>query len=358
MKPSHWFAWVVSLVVLALAAAAVLVWWVDPYFHYRAPRPGLAYVLDNQRHQNDGIVRHFEYGALVTGSSMAENFRASDVERLWGLKTVKVPFSGASYRELRQIVLRAVAANPQLELIVVGLDFNKLIMDPDWMRNDLGVFPEYLYDDDPWNDVRYLLNRTALVKAVCALAHLGGPTSFDDYSCWHTPETRYGARAVLGNGTYAPVDGVPQRPYSEADRTRVAANVRENLEPIMSCGRKVLFFVTPYSAARTYAWKRGGQFERQLQAERQLAEAVFAHPNVRLFSFNARTEVTGNLDNYRDIDHYGPWVSEQILTWMHDGVGELTAGNLDAAIDAERSASARFDFKGLFDIMSRQNESD
>jgi len=348
MTSRRWFAGTVAAIVAILCLSAGTVWWVDPYFHYRAPRPTLAYVIDNQRFQNDGIVRHFDYAALVTGSSMTENFKASDVERLWGLKTVKVPFSGASYRELCRIVLRAVAANPKLELIIVGLDFNKLIQDPDWMRTDLGSFPEYLYDDNPWNDVRYLLNRDALVKSLRAVVRSGETTSFDDYSCWHTPETQYGARAVLRNGTYVPVDGVRQKDYTEGDRSRVAANIRENLEPIMSCGRTVLFFITPYSAARMYAWKKGGQFEQQLQAERQLAEAVFGHPNVRLFSFNARTDVTGNLDNYRDLDHYGPWISEKILAWMHDGIGELTADTVETAIDAERKAYAAFDFKGLF----------
>lgn len=344
-----WFWGTVTTVVAVLGLAAVTVWWADPYFHYRAPRPSLAYELDNQRCQNDGIVRHFDYQALVTGSSMTENFKATDVERLWGLKTVKVPFSGASYRELRQLVLCAVESNPQLELIIVGLDFNKLIQSPDWMRNDLGVFPEYLYDDNPWNDIRYLLNRDALVKAVKAVSHLGKPTSFDDYSCWHTPETPYGARAVLRDLTYVPIEGVSQRVYSEAEKACVAANIRENLEPIMSCGRKVLFFITPYSVARFYAWKLNGQFERQLQAERQLAEAVAGHPNVRLFSFNARTDITGNLGNYRDLDHYGPWVSAKILVWMKDGVGELTSDNLEASIATEREAYTHFDFKGLFE---------
>jgi len=352
MKPSHWFACVILLVALTLGAAAVLVWRVDPYFHYRAPQVDrYRYVLDSQRCQNDGIVRHFDYQALITGSSMIENFKASDVERLWGLKAVKVPFSGASYRELAQIVRAAVKANPKLQLVIVGLDFNKLIMVPDWMRTDLGSFPDYLYDDDPWNDVRYLLNRDAVRKSLKAVAPWSGSgiTSFDDYSCWHTPATRYGAPAVLRGAPYVPVADVPQRTYSESDAALVAANVRANLEPIMDCGPRILFFVTPYSAARQHAWRREGRFERQLQAERQLAESVFRHPAAHLFSFNSRIEVTGDLANYRDIDHYGPWISARILEWMRKGVGELTPANLSERIDEERRIYRDFDYRGMFD---------
>lgn len=348
----RWFWLAAGLSVAAVALAAFAVWRVDPYFHYRAPDTArFRYVLDNQRCQNDGIVRHFDYRALVTGSSMAENFKASDVERLWGLKAVKVPFEGSSYKELSQIVGRAVAANPKLELVIVALDFNKLIMPPDWMRTDLGNFPEYLYDENPWNDVNYLLNRDAVLKSLKAVMPWGKPgiTSFDAYSCWHEPGTRYGAQAVLRGEAYAPVADVPQRAYSDADAARVAANVRENLEPIMNCGRTVLFFVTPYSAARMYYWLKGGQFERQLQAERQLAEAVAQYPNARLFSFNSRVEVTGDLDNYRDIDHYGPWISARILQWMRAGEGELTPANLSARIDEERRAYREFDYRRMFE---------
>ncbi len=32
-------------------------------------------------------------------------------------------------------------------------------MNADYMRTDLGYFPYYLYDKNPFNDVEYLLNR-------------------------------------------------------------------------------------------------------------------------------------------------------------------------------------------------------
>jgi len=352
LQSRKWFGWTLAVLATCLVMTAALVGWVDPYFHYRAPRTDrFRYTLDNQRFQNDGIVRHFDYQALITGSSMAENFKTSDVERLWGLKAVKVPFAGASYRELSRLVCRAVAANPKLELVIVGLDFNKLIMDPDWMRTDLGDFPDYLYDENPWNDIGYLLNRDAVWKSLKAILPWSRPgiTSFDEYACWHTPETPYGASAVLRGQTYVPVTDVPQRAYSSDDAARVAANIRENLGPIMDCGRRVLFFVTPYSAARMYAWLREGRFERQLQAERQLAEAVFAHPDAHVFSFNSQLEITGNLANYRDIDHYGPWISTRILEDMHAGKGEWARQNLSARIDAERRAYRDFDYRKMFE---------
>ena len=55
-------------VILMIAVAAVVVF-VDPFFHYHAPVEGISYILDNERYQNDGIVRNYEYDCLITGTS-------------------------------------------------------------------------------------------------------------------------------------------------------------------------------------------------------------------------------------------------------------------------------------------------
>jgi len=352
MRPKLWFACSVTLVVLAVGAAALAVWRVDPYFHYRAPDTRrFRYELDNQRCQNRGIVRHFDYRALITGSSMVENCRASDVERLWGLRSVKVPFSGASYKELCRLVCEANACNPELELVIVGLDLNKLCYDKDWMRTDLGTFPDYLYDDEPLNDIRYLLNTDAIGKALRALGACGrgGITSFDDYSRWHDETTRYGRAAVLGNERYAPSEPPDPRPYTEEDRRTLRENFEANVLPMIRSSRRILLFLTPYSMARFYHWDRGGDLAlRHPASVLQFVELVLAQPNVRLFLFGDRMDLVANLDNYRDQDHYGPWVNTQILEWMRRGEGELTKANYRERLGKLRETYRNFDFRSLF----------
>ena len=345
-----WFGIAVAAIVVLLGGTAGLVWTVDPYFHYRRPDADrFRYTLDNQRSQNDGIVRHFDYRALITGSSMTENFKASDVERLWGLKTVKVPFSGASFRELNRIVRAACDANPDLELVIVGLDFNKLIMARDWMRVDLGKFPDYLYDANPLNDVNYLLNLDAIRKSASGLFGRG-ITSFDAYSFRVHDPSEYGARSVLKNCRRAEVAAVVQGEYAESDRRTVAGNIEANILPMAAKCRKTVFFFTPYSAAWVYLRKLGGTYERQLAAERQFIEAILKCPNARLFSFNDRIELTGDLRNYCDTCHYGPWINTRILEWIRAGEGELTKDNYEAYLRREREVYEKFDFKSLFDL--------
>ena len=73
--------WVIGyliIVIAALAAAATTVIATDPFFHFHAPNTdAYFYPLNNQRSQNDGISRNFEYEGLITGTSMTENLMSS-----------------------------------------------------------------------------------------------------------------------------------------------------------------------------------------------------------------------------------------------------------------------------------------
>lgn len=71
---------------------------IDPYFHYHKPVKSLQYELklSNQRYQNDGIVKNFEYDAIITGSSMTENFRTSELNDLFCVNSIKVPYGGGN----------------------------------------------------------------------------------------------------------------------------------------------------------------------------------------------------------------------------------------------------------------------
>lgn len=71
----------VILILLLLSMTMIVV--IDPLFHYHAPLDGLAYPLEDERYINDGILRHFDYDAVIAGSSMTENFKTSEANILY-----------------------------------------------------------------------------------------------------------------------------------------------------------------------------------------------------------------------------------------------------------------------------------
>ena len=161
MKSKQWFGIWLFAVLGALTAIGCWIVRIDPFFHYHKPdTERYFYVLDSERNQNDGITRQFDYDALITGTSMTENFKTSELEDLFGVRAVKVPASGGTFKEINDIVRRALQYQPKLKLVVRGLDLNHVFSAPDSLRQDLGKYPEYLYDNNLFNDVEYVLNCT------------------------------------------------------------------------------------------------------------------------------------------------------------------------------------------------------
>ena len=56
-------------------------------------------------------------------------------------------------------------------------------------------------------------------------------------------------------------------------------------------------------------------------------ELLLDAQNIHIYAFEQDTSLTGNLDNYTDSLHYGPWINEEILTKIRQGEGELTKEN-------------------------------
>ena len=60
-----------STIILLVGLGAVTII-IDPYFHYHAPLNNLQYPIYDERYQNDGIVKNFNYDAIITGTSFAK----------------------------------------------------------------------------------------------------------------------------------------------------------------------------------------------------------------------------------------------------------------------------------------------
>ena len=157
---------------------------IDPYWHFHEPQEGITYRLGNGRYMNDGILRHYDYNAVIIGTSMCENFKASQWGELSGNSTVKTPFFGASYREIHDTLERAFLYNDTISTIIWGVDYNLLTCQWDAMKYD--TYPDYLYDGSIVNDGNYLWNKTVLMRGLLPdLVYTvlrKDSTSFDEYA--------------------------------------------------------------------------------------------------------------------------------------------------------------------------------
>ena len=357
MKAKVWFISILATSAVLLGTAAFTVYRVDPYFHFHKPLTDRYYYeLDNQRSQNDGILRSFDYDALITGTSMTENFKTSEAERLFGGKFVKVPYSGATYREINECVEKALKENPGLKTVIRGLDMVRFLDAKDLMRTDLGSYPFYLYDDDPFNDVEYLFNRDILFGTVWEMIQNTkeegfepGITSFDDYSRWQDDYV-FGKASVFPDGVH--VEKTPVFVHlTEEEKAVIRGNIEANIISAAEAHPDVVFycFYSPYSIGWWNDIRNDGTLLKQLEAERCITELLIKHKNIRLYSFNNMTDITTDLNNYKDIHHYSDRINSLMLECMSRGECLLTEDNYMSYLEKEYAFYTGFDYSSLLD---------
>jgi hypothetical protein len=345
-------AWAMSFLALTLAllvAAATLTGVVDPFFHYHAPLEKLEYPIDNQRYQNDGIVKHFSYDALITGTSLTENFKTSEFDALFGTNAVKVCYSGGTYAEITANLQTALDSNPNIRYVLYGLDEWNIYGDKELILAD-GEYPTYLYDGNLLNDVQYLLNKDIFTtNTIEVLDHTrkgGQTTSFDDYSTWEYPT---GKTVVLAGYNRVEKTEV-QRPFTEEMAQTLRQNLENNIVALAKAhpDTQFLYFFPLYSILNWDAHVQEGILGMHIDAMTLASEILTGVDNIQLYSFYTDYETCSNFDNYRDIVHYHSGINSLLLQRMHAGEYRLTRDNYLAHWDEVREYYSAYDYDSLF----------
>lgn len=227
---------------------------------------------------------------------------------------------------------------------------NYFFDDSDAMLYELEDYPFYLYNENPMDDVKYLFNRNIMLDACYMLTKnfFGvepGITSFDEYGVWQDSYT-WGIHAVCPEGIGSYEADEASRPLSSEEKLRIQENIQANVISLAKEHPNVTFyyFFTPYSAAW---WAGIGSVEHQISAEQYIIELILECDNIRLYSFNNRTDITTDLNHYKDNAHYATWINSLMLKWMHDGEYLLTKENYMDYLKEERTFYTEFDYASL-----------
>ncbi|MDY4098231.1 MAG: hypothetical protein ACI4V0_10260 [Lachnospiraceae bacterium] len=348
-KQKKWFLgtlWgtIAGLIVILLAMVIV-----DPYFHYHDRLPGISYRLYSERYMNRGIASNFTYDAIITGSSMNQNFQTSLMDRLWGTSAIKIPFSGAGFQEVSDTIEAGLNSGNQVKYVLWGLDYNGLNRDYDWKGYD--SYPEFLYDDKLLNDVSYVWNKSLIFEGLITdlLWTLQGVegTTFDEYSSWT------GGRGWESiSRTYQRSESIlPMEEITQEEIDRVTKNITENIVKLAKRhpNTQFLLFYTPYSALYWESLYRDGWLNKQLDMEAIATSLMLECENIQLYSFARKTEITDNIEFYRDKEHYVPEVNPMIMEWIAEGYGKVTKENYRELIAWEKEYYLHFDYDSLYE---------
>src|SRR3954470_4159830 len=96
-----------------ILAAAALNFVVDPLQLFRpAWLTPAGYSLDS-RMQNAGLIRSQQYDTVFMGTSMAIHFRQSDIDRILGVKSLKLSMTGSNSVEQSFVLAQALERHPR-----------------------------------------------------------------------------------------------------------------------------------------------------------------------------------------------------------------------------------------------------
>lgn len=336
MTKRQWSTLTLALLLGALALIVGAVALVDPFEIYHQATAFIPPITNGtQIYSNAGIAKSYEYDSVIIGSSMTENFLPSQFDALFGGSFVKLPINAGSPYNHKQMMDLAFGSH-DVRRVIYGVDIELMTY---FYTTPKCEMPDYLYDDNLFNDVRYWFNESVLARYIPAcLKTLGqsDPNLRDTMYTWGSLYS-YGKSAALAGITITG-DPVEQEPVNEAPEfsQQTKLNVEYNILPYIEAHPETefIFFFPPYSLAYWYTFYRQGNMQYHLNQKEALVAALLAYDNVQVYDFQARMDWITDLDNYIDASHYGPWINEAMALFMRTGENRVTSLRQAAENDA------------------------
>ncbi len=319
-----------SLIAAAalLVVAGVIVYEVDPFQQYRVPtfyKPRFYHPY--QRYENPGLARHWKFDRAIVASSFFENISGSEVDAAFGPgKTMNLCLSAMTAYDARKLI-EVMLASHKVKQVIYSVDYNAFSGAPG--RTGLPEpLPTYLYDSAIWNDYPYLLSVLTLRKSANILLDRdeSGQSTDPDKPWYWAREEDFSAKSVVH---HLDPDNLNKR-FAQPRRTMEGMwkSFAANVPPLLDAHPETefIFIWPPYSLLAWMDFRQRDQLDVSLDFKRRFVQALAKYPNARIHDFQARAEWIANFDEYRDIYHFSPRISSQIVR--------------DIAVDRERETPA------------------
>jgi hypothetical protein len=331
-----------------LFAAAALNFAVDPLQLFRRAHLVSPMYSDDVRMQNAGLIRSQDFDTVLMGTSLAIHFRQSDIDRVLGVRSLKLTMQGSSSHEQAFVIEQALQQRHPRKIIWEMDDFifcDALPIDSDiylpadiYRRNARGV-ASYLFSGAMARESALLLLRTMLPPAADALAKFS-IADVDDINTL-ARGTDVGA---LYNAKNAMASFVritdPARAAYLGEGYNYEAEVR-NFERdalgLIAAHPDVQFdiYFPPYSVLQWVAMRDASPDTLKIVYDltEHIARRLTQLPNVRLYDFRAIADITHDLGNYSDVIHHSPAIDLKVLSMLAKGGYRVDPSAPTASLD-------------------------
>ncbi len=305
-----------AAVLLLIPALAVVT--VDPFFHYHAPAGPLKAVLTEKEYQCVGSLRNFSYDAVIAGSSVSENYDNGWFDEAFGCTSVKAIRSYGATADLCFLLNEAYSSGNEIRYVFYNLDPSAFMTDTKTTFEQTGC-PMYLYDRNPFNDVKYLWNKDVLLERIPYMLAKSLLEDYDEGLSYNWAQWKeFNLDMCTGMYLRHP-DILPMKPEEECKETAFS-NIAM-IELLVKEHPETTFYIymPPYSMLWWDNAYREGDTKGYLYATKHCMETLIPYENVRFFYFMDDEDVILNLEeNYMDTLHFSPDINHYICDCLAD----------------------------------------
>ncbi len=316
-----------ALIMLILTASVVVLF--DPFYVYHKPLPHLKAVLNDKEYQCTGTLKHFDYDAVIAGSSVCENYNNGWFDEGFGVKSVKAIRSYGATADIIYLLDMAFE-HRDIKTVFYNIDPSSLYTMTETTFESTGC-PVYLYDDNPFNDWKYLLNKDVLLEKIPFMI----AKSFSDYDegdsyNWAQWKTFHHLMCMTM------YERLPEIAPME-DEHMYDDIAHENTDLITDMLKahpdtEFIFFFSPYSMCWWDNAYRNGERDAVLPAERICIEELITYDNAKVYYYQDDADIITNLDNYMDTIHFSKDINHFICDSLIEGRDEITEDNIDEVL--------------------------
>ncbi|MEK7643712.1 MAG: hypothetical protein AAB390_00200 [Patescibacteria group bacterium] len=351
---------IIFLFLITVAPLVAVNYIVDPLQCFRPAKWYKPLYDPNERVQSGCLARSQVYDTVITGSSHVENIDSAEVDRIFGVSSIRLTIAASTLFEQYSVLNLALREQP-VKNVIWGLDTNILLDEPTRVRSDIVPFPNYIYHPGFLNNLLFLLDpyqmkHYAKIMINKSTGKFGEFENLRRLNSWSHLFT-FSREKVLA--AYQAVTQGKMAALQNTNETIVIAeldaipkeNVDKNVIDLVKNNPNTHFtiYFPPYSIVRFVEISQSDKLK--LEAEWKLKEYLMTEllklNNVAIFDFQVVKEITHNLDNYKDFTHYAPAVDEYILRELKSGELKLKSGESATTIDQLRRQLENFDLSGF-----------
>lgn len=346
MTNKRWIICFLVLSLVTLVAFAGIMYVTDPLIRYGKENGLFTYYEYAEMYSNPGIARNYEYDTVLVGTSMIQNTDVKECNELFGCDMVRLPYSGGTCYNMKTILDVCFDSGNTIKTVYWELDEFQLFSSHDAPRYPL---PEYLYGEDHWQDVSYLLNLDIFYHYT--LNSVLGTLRGEQQLVAREGETFTGDFSKAGAlRSYARPELSIEQTAITSYQDKVDLNLENNIIPLIEENPETefVFFMVPFSILYWDNEVRQGTFDATMYGVEYAITRLLEYDNVRIYFYHDAWEIVTNLDNYKDYSHYGPWINSWMTQAISADEGRLTKDNYHTVLNEMYNYIKAYDFNSIF----------